>query len=780
MPISDDDLLARLRATFGLEAQEHLQTMTSGLLALEQAGALPPVESLDVVFRAAHSLKGAARAVNAGGVESLCQVIEHVFSALRRRGLAATAGLYDLLHRSLDVLAGLLAGLDTESTAAQQQAVAEVRYDLHAVLARPTPPPDHPAEHRPKRPQSPVRDALLPAPTAQEPRSAAATGAARPRFSPDTVRIRKRTLDAVLLQSEELLFAKIAATQRVVGLRQLRQRSIAWRKRVAHLRDDVRCIERAVADGAFGSSQPQAAWGRMREHLEATEDFVTQLDSELLRQSRMAGQEERTIGQMVDELLEQMKQMAVQPFSTLSDLFPASVRELARDCGKEVQLVVTGAEVEIDRRILDDIKDPLIHLVRNSIDHGIEAPAVRLAAGKPARGTLAIEVSALEGRQVSVVVRDDGSGFDAAALLQAAEKAGTQIGAIEGASDAPPSRGGPSNAELLALAVEPGVSTSPLITDISGRGMGLSVVAQQVERLAGTLALESVPGQGTSFRLVLPLSLARFRGVVLRVGRQRFVVPTRSVVRVARLRPGDVKTVENRETVTLDGRVIAFARLDSVLGVPADAHAGAGEAFPVAVLNGTHQPIAFRVDEVLEEREVLVKPLGGQLESVRHVAGASVLGNGRVVPVLHVPDLLASAAAGAGAAPASAAAAAPEHHAVLVAEDSITSRTLLKGILEAAGYQVETAADGVDAFTALRSGSFDLVVSDVDMPRLNGFGLTARIRADPKLAELPVVLVTALESREDREQGIDVGANAYIVKSSFDQSNLLEVVQRLL
>ncbi len=772
MPPSDDDLLARLRTTFGLEAQEHLQTMTSGLLALEQAGAAPPVESLDVVFRAAHSLKGAARAVNAGAVESLCQAIEHVFSAMRRRALVAAAPIYDLLHRSLDVLAGLLAGLDAEPASAQQQAVAEVRYELHAMLARPAQTP----EQTSAQPHESLPDvSRVPAP--QEPRAAAAP---RPRFSPDTVRIRKRTLDAVLLQSEELLFAKVAAAQRATGLQQLHQRPIAWRKRAARLRDDVRCVERAVTGGAFGSAQPQAAWDRVREHLEAAEDFVTQLDSELLRQSRMARQEERAIGQMVDELLEQMKQMAVQPFSTLSDLFPASVRELARECGKEVQLVVTGAEIEIDRRILDDIKDPLIHLVRNSIDHGIEAPAVRLAAGKPSRGTLAIEVSALEGQQVSVLVRDDGAGFDAAALLHAAEKAGTQTGAIEGASAAPPARDSLGNAELLALAVEPGVSTSPLITDISGRGMGLSIVAQQVERLDGALTLESVPGQGTCFRLVLPLSLARFRGVVLRVGRQRFVVPTRSVVRVARLRAGDVKTVENRETVSLDGRVMAFARLGSVLGVPADASAGEGEAFPVVVLNGTHQPIAFRVDEVLEEREVLVKPLGGQLESVRHVAGASVLGNGRVVPVLHVPDLLASAAAGAGAASASAAAAAPQHHTVLVAEDSITSRTLLKGILEAAGYRVETAADGLDAFTTLRSGSFDLLVSDVDMPRLNGFGLTARVRADQKLAELPVVLVTALDSREDREQGIDVGANAYIVKSSFDQSNLLEVIRRLL
>jgi two-component system chemotaxis sensor kinase CheA len=333
---------------------------------------------------------------------------------------------------------------------------------------------------------------------------------------------------------------------------------------------------------------------------------------------------------------------------------------------------------------------------------------------------------------------------------------------------------------MLALACEAGVSTSAMITDISGRGLGLPIVKEQVERLTGTLTLESVPDQGVTFRIVLPLTLARFRGVVVRVGRELFVVPTRSIERVARIGSDDVKTVGNRETIVLGGRAIALARLDRVLGIESEPGEDAGR-FPVIVLGAAQRSIAFRVDEVLDEREVLVKPLGPQLERVRHVAGASVLGNARLAPILHVPDLLASAAAGESAgAPQRRSEAAPTRSSVLVAEDSITSRSLLKGILEIAGYHVETAADGVDAFTALRSGAFDLVVSDVDMPRLNGFGLTAKIRADKKLGELPVVLVTALESREDREQGIDVGASAYIVKSSFDQSNLLEVIRRLL
>jgi two-component system, chemotaxis family, sensor kinase CheA len=260
-------------------------------------------------------------------------------------------------------------------------------------------------------------------------------------------------------------------------------------------------------------------------------------------------------------------------------------------------------------------------------------------------------------------------------------------------------------------------------------------------------------------------------------------VPTVQVERVVRVNVDDVRTVEGRDTVSLNERTIALVSLADVLELPPAAANGQGHASTVVLVLGTgDQRIAFAVDAARDEQEVLVKALRAPLSRVRNIAGASVLGSGQVVPILNVSDLLKSARK-VGSAVARAAAGAPlahaEAHSVLVAEDSITSRMLIKGILESAGYKVTTAVDGMEAFTLLRAEPFDLLVSDVEMPRLNGFDLTARIRADRKLAELPVVLVTALETREDRERGIDVGANAYIVKSNFDQSNLLDVVRRL-
>jgi two-component system chemotaxis sensor kinase CheA len=244
-----------------------------------------------------------------------------------------------------------------------------------------------------------------------------------------------------------------------------------------------------------------------------------------------------------------------------------------------------------------------------------------------------------------------------------------------------------------------------------------------------------------------------------------------------------VQTVEGRETISLAGRTVALVRLADVLELARGETDSGRAAFPVVVLGDGGQHIAFAVDAVLDEQEVLVKRLAKPLVRVRNIAGATVLGSGQVAPILNVADLLKSARKAAGAAARAAVETRPaevESKAILVVEDSITSRMLLKGILEAAGYRVRTAVDGMDALAALRAERFDLVVSDVEMPRMNGFELTAKIRADRKLADLPVVLVTALETREDRERGMEVGANAYLVKSSFDQSDLLETVRRLI
>ena len=375
--------------------------------------------------------------------------------------------------------------------------------------------------------------------------------------------------------------------------------------------------------------------------------------------------------------------------------------------------------------------------------------------------------------KVGIIVSDDGAGIATGTLRSAVKKLGLVHGEKAEELDAQ---------ELLNSVFQSGVSTSPIITEISGRGLGLAIVREKVEKFGGTVSLTTVPGAGTTFRIILPLTVATFRGILLRVKDRLFIVPASHVERAVRVKRDNIATVENRETIRLNGRPVSLARLSAVLEL-AGGHPSQDQSAQVQaiVLRAADNSIAFLVDEVIGEQEVLLKGLGKQLSRVRNVAGATVLGSGRVVPVLNVPDLIKSAVrspAATGVGPEEEQRPVQRKRA-LVVEDSITSRSLLKNILEAAGYAVATAVDGLDAFTQLKSGEFDIVVSDVDMPRMNGFGLTEKIRADKQLASLPVVLVTALQSREDRERGIDAGANAYIVKSSFDQGNLLEIMGRL-
>ncbi|MGB8355752.1 MAG: hybrid sensor histidine kinase/response regulator [Chthoniobacteraceae bacterium] len=761
MPPEDNNLLMRLLATFKVEALEHIQAIASNLVELEKAStAETQAGILETIFRSAHSLKGAARTVNETDIAALCQPLESIFAALKRSDITPTPQLFDLLHQVVDVLGKLLRFLDPNPPVGPKPPITGLILSLQSALNPQASPKPRAVAEKPAEVHS------------------SSTVEVVTRDMADTVRVATDKLDAVLLQSEELLFAKLASAQYATRLLQLQTHTSEWKKRWAKLRTDVRALRHSLDGKKNGNgglpASPQLA--RLSEFLDWNQNFFESLETELMDLGATASHDQRSIGAMVDNLLDEMKKVVVQPFSTLLDVFPRFIRELSREQGKEVDLVLRGGEIEIDRRILERMKDPLIHLVRNCLDHGIETPAIRTQKGKPQRATVTIGISQKDGGNVEMLVSDDGAGIVVEKVKTAALKAGLLT---------PEKADALGEHDALLLACQTGVSTSPIITDISGRGLGLAIVKEKTEKLNGSLAIETAPGQGTTFRITLPLTLARFRGIVVRVEEHLFVLPTSNVERVARVAKEEVKTVGNRETIAFNGEAVSLVRLGDVLTLsrktPADEHPGFQ---PAIVLVSAGQRIAFAVDEILYEQEVLVKTLPKQLGAVRNIAGATILGTGRVVPILSISDLMKSAVeaseSGVGSPVVSARASDAKKKSLLVAEDSITSRTLLKNILESAGYDVQTAVDGIDAFTSLRSSHFDLVVSDVDMPRMNGFGLTAKIRADKKLAALPVVLVTALDSREDREHGIDVGASAYIVKSSFDQSNLLEVIRRLI
>jgi two-component system chemotaxis sensor kinase CheA len=756
--MNDEEFLLKLREAFSVETEEHLQAMTSSLLDLEKA-ATPDrrKEVLETIFREAHSLKGAAHAVNRTDIESVCQALESVFAAWKRQNPEVSAETFDVLNTALDFVEKLREQSSVAAVASSQDALQEVIRGVTRLVApvgklvRPAPLPSAPLLGQPST-ALPVFDAEQ---THPEPEKSG---------NLETVRVTMRKMDALLLQAEEMVAVKQVAGRHFVELRELGVTLQQWRKEWARVRTATRPAEPNDGPGA-----------EFREFLEWNESQLDAFDEKLTALAKVTERDERIVGSMVDDLLDNTKQLAMQPFARLLGMFPKQIRDLSREQGKEIELLIRGSDVEIDKRILEEMKTPLIHLIRNAIDHGLEKPEVRRQCGKPEQGSLQITILQRDGHKVEIVVSDDGEGIDLARVKASALKSEVVTEAEAGQLN---------EAATLALIFQSGVSTSPLITEISGRGLGMAIVREKVEKLGGQISIETKPNVGTTFRIVLPVTLATFKGILVQAGGQTFVIPISSVERITRVKREEIKTVENREAISYKGKPLSLAWLADVLELSAREPKETPSFVEVLVLSVAEQRVAFAVEAVLNEQEVLVKRLNKPLVRVRNISAATVLASGTPALILNTADLLQSAIRLATSGPsrkgASAVVPLPTRaRRVLVADDSVTSRMLLKNILESAGYQVTTAVDGVEAFTAMRGGEFDVIVSDVEMPRMDGFELTMKIRADKEYAELPVVLVTALGSREHHERGIDVGANAYIVKSSFDQSNLLEVIRRL-
>jgi len=783
MEKNEEDFLKELLAMFKIEAEEHIKTISSGLLEIEK---MPVSEEratlIETIYREAHSLKGAARAVNLNDVESLCQSLESIFAKWKHQQTNPPAEFFDILHNAVDILPELI-------NSPEENDISDIMHQLsrleneeigNKATAKQTKPEEKDASIKQTSQNPKVEKEKTE--TTEEPSSVQKSEnktttktnpftAAEKSFFSETVRIPVIKLDSLLRQTEEMISSKIAVSQRAEDLLNIVSLLNFLKKEWEKLSPEVKILRRTVTKNN-PEEQINIQLNRLLKFLDWNQEQIKNIEAKLIPTAKLIENNSRTLGGMVNALLEDMKSILMLPFSTLLKILPKVVRDLSRDENKEVELIVRGSTTEVDRRILEEMKDPFIHLLRNCIDHGIEKPEERIKKGKPRRGTITIDISQLGGGKVEILVSDDGGGIDIAKVKNIAVKRGI-------ISEAEASK--LNDKDALFLIFQSDVSTSPIITEISGRGLGLAIVREKVEKLGGKISIDTKLGAGTTFRIVLPITLATFRGILIKVSGQNFVVPTINVERVMRIKSETIKTVENKETITLDNQAVSFVRLSDVLELPRKEENNENSFIQTLILNATEKRIAFGIDEVITEQEVLVKPLGKQLSRVRNITGATVLGTGEIVPILNVSDLMKSAVKVVVSHEKEAKEEGKDvKKSILIAEDSITSRTLLKNILESAGYYVKTSVDGVDAFTTLKTENFDLVVSDIEMPRMNGFELVSKIRSDKKTSGLPVVLVTALESREDRERGIEVGANAYIVKRSFDQSNLLEVIKKLI
>jgi two-component system chemotaxis sensor kinase CheA len=467
---------------------------------------------------------------------------------------------------------------------------------------------------------------------------------------------------------------------------------------------------------------------------------------------------------------------------------------MARAAGKHVDLVLEDGGAEADRQVLERLREVLLHLLRNSIDHGIEPTAARLQHGKPPEGHITLRAS-VSGDYLNIMVEDDGAGLDIESIRQRAISGGVL-------SEADVAR--VSEGELIDLIFLPGFSTRQVVSKMSGRGVGLDVVRSQVERMHGRVMVQNFSGTGCLFTISVPLSLTSSHGLLLRIDQATYMLPLDSVQRIVSVAPTDIKILEGRACLLIDEKPLALVHLADLLGknehsvmkderrkVKGHEALVAGRSsnmvnWSLALLLGSgERQIACMVDAVLGEQELVVYRLPAPLQRVRFIAGATILADGSVVPILDVVDVVRSAIGSRYIVNQTIDVAESSHTpTVLVVDDSITTRTLEKNILEAAGYKVTLATDGAEALETLRrmleNGGCDLLLSDIDMPRLNGFELTTQVRSDSVLKHIPIVLVTSLDTPADRERGISAGADAYIVKKSFDQQGLLDTIEQLI
>ncbi|RMF26302.1 MAG: hybrid sensor histidine kinase/response regulator, partial [Cyanobacteria bacterium J083] len=480
------------------------------------------------------------------------------------------------------------------------------------------------------------------------------------------------------------------------------------------------------------------------------------------------------INLLSNKIQKNLENLRLLPFSTISSAFTRLVRDLAKQQQKQIELVIEGKEVNVDKRILEEIKDPLLHIMRNAVDHGIETSAERQKQGKNPTATIRLQAYQT-GNTINIEVQDDGRGLNLEKIKQTALQRGIHTPAQLAAM---------STEQIQALIFASGFSTRSEVSEISGRGVGLDVVKTNVEKLQGNLTVESKAGQGCKFHLQLSTSITTSKVLIVRVNSHPYAIPIEYVDRILLLAKSEIFSLQGNQTIKIAGLPVSVVWLADLLQLPlnvpstiSNAKANA-KVLPCLVIKIGKQKLGLLVEEITTQTDIVVKPQNKLLEGISHSNGASILSNGEVCLVLNAQDLITTEQ-NTGSNNHSVATD-KQLSSLLLVEDSIVIRTQMKRILESAGYQVTTAVDGLEGWQKLQAGTFDGVVSDVEMPNLDGLSLTAKIRQYPKYQELPVILITTLAKEADKRRGIEAGANAYLTKGDFDQSLLLETLNRLI
>ncbi len=762
---------------FRLEVEAQVTTLTNGLLALETNP--NSAQELEALMRAAHSIKGAARIVGLDAVVGLAHVMEDCFVAAQEQAITLAGDQIDVLLRGVDLLQSLSSSsnlLDPTKEAeisSMQNAIATIQTPGAALVKQAT---------GFVEPAIPNLVSIDSTPIAQtEPSSLAIEASAlhhnadeiHPLALPDTLDEPTTTQDRVVRVSAENL-------NRMMGLAGESMIEANWlnpfidslmllKSRQLEL---AKCLEKLQLETLVSGSldleditQLEIARRKEQECRDLTADRITELEGFVRRTASLS-----------ERLYREVIASHMRPFADGVQSFPRMIRDIARKLNKQVKLDIIGKSTAVDRDILKKLEAPLTHILRNAVDHGLELPEARLAVGKPAVGTIRLE-AVHRGGMLAVQVTDDGKGIAPEMLRQ--QVIAKNLVTPEVAAKL-------TDNELMEFLFLAGFSLSKQVSELSGRGVGLDIAKSMAQEVGGTVKVTSQPGVGTSFHFQLPLTLSVVRTLLVEISGEPYAFPLARIDQIVNLQKSEISAIENRQYFTIDGKNIGLIPAYQVLGLPPPTLTS--DTW-VVIVSDPSDTYGLVVDRCLGERELVVRPLDARLGKVQDISAAALMGDGSLVLIVDVSDLVRSvnnllknsrlAKVGDEAiiqdfAPSS------KVKRVLVVDDSITVREVERKLLQNRGYSVDVAFDGMEGWNAVRSKPYDLVISDIDMPRMNGIELIKQIKSHPRLNSVPVIVVSYRDREEDRIQGLEAGADYYLTKSSFHDDTLIEAVMDLI
>jgi chemotaxis protein histidine kinase CheA len=759
---------------------DRLQKIQLGVIDLEKPTA---AQAADDVARELHTMKGEARMLGLAAIGQLAHAAEDLLKA-ERDGQAPTRVATDLLLRACDTLSDLVDDLasaqgGTPATEQMCQAMAQAsghpvppigpvrggaRPAAPAPAAAPPPPPPpsaaalhataqaggpqpapRPAPHAPAPHAGPPPAAPQPAPAAPA-EEAPQAAVARTGVADRSIRVNVETLDSMGLLAGDLLVESARSKLRAKEMELVLQRFSRMGDRFLRL------------------SEALHLQGEMRGDLERMEADLHMLRDDAFRFIRTNSDGVNTLHGNLAQLADHVAEARLVPLATVFDAFPRAVRDMAQALGKEVDFAVENADLGVDRTMLADVRDALVHILRNAVDHGLESPDTRQTLNKPVAGRIRIRVRA-DGDMLHLQVEDDGRGIDPD-RVKASAVSKRLITVAQAASL--------SDREAVELIFKPGFSTREEVSELSGRGVGMDVVKRKAEALNGSVSVSSRLGRGTTVSLRLPQSLALMKVLLIRLGDDVYGVPAADVEAVTRIKPEDRMEVFGTLAVRHREKPVALVALGPLLGL------NGGPRYdrpPAVVVRHGEDRAALVVDGFVDEREVAVKPCGGEfLKGANFIAGTAALEDGRIAVLLHVPDVMSEVRK--IARPVTQAAATKRLR-VLLVDDSPIARATESALVKALGHSVEEAQDGEEGYAKALAGTYDLILTDVQMPRLDGFGLARRLKGNHQVSRLPVVILSSLASPEDKRRGLDAGADAYLVKGELGVESLAQTIDRL-